>query len=328
VKSRHADVTKHHGIPYGEQLRRCLGGAIGWSILANDLYANDIIQSRASLLSYVFSTEVTGWHALQNRAHPNARASQKLLGDKRVFAETMVEEGFPVIQDFTQPTSDDPLRFSEQFRADQGAVFCKLNSGNQALHAFAAYWVDGKLKGRLQTGEILDTPAQVDDAWKTLASLGAAIVQPRLTNHPDVLAMSKSDRIANLRIITRGNRIGAATFTLYTSDEKGSEYWLDIQPDTGHPYLPADIYTAYHPKLDTIQPLADMAPQIIPFWDEICADSLRAHENEFDLWAIAWDWAITPDGPVLLEGNSGWGLQDWQLQSGSLLLPFEGKRNH
>jgi hypothetical protein len=292
------------------------------------LYTYKVIQTRSHLLSFIYSTETKGWHALQNRALPNACASQKLLGDKRVFAEKMAEKGFPVIRDLTQPTSDDPRYFSEQFRRDQGAVFCKLNTGNQALHAFAAYWADDGLKGHLQTGEPLRSATQVDEAWNTLTSHGTPIVQPCLTNHPKISAISSSDRIATLRVITRNQVIGAAEFTLYLSDEKDSAYWLVIEPDTGRGYLPNNIYPVHNPKRKQLGAITEAAPQVIPFWDQICSDSLRAHAEAFDLWAIAWDWAITPDGPVLLEGNSGWGLQDWQLQSGSLLVPFEGKLNH
>jgi hypothetical protein len=38
-----------------------------------------------------------------------------------------------------------------------------------------------------------------------------------------------------------------------------------------------------------------------------------------DVWAIAWDWVITPSGPVLLEGNSGWGTATPQMIQGGFL---------
>jgi hypothetical protein len=322
VKSRQAEVTTHYGIPYSEQLRRCLWGAIVWSIPSDDLYAYQVIQTRASLLGFIYSNETKGWHALQNKAHPNARKSQRLLGDKRAFATAMMAKGFPVVEECASPTVEDARPLSKQFSTDHKPIFCKLRQGNQALHAFAAYWDQGALRGHLQTGQALETEAQVDVAWNTLITQGAPVVQPCLRNHTAIAAASGSDRISNLRVITRGNCIGAATMTLYTSDNKGAAYWLDIEPDTGCPYLPTNIYPPHHPKLEQLQSLANNAPKIIPFWDQICADSLRAHAQEYDLWAIAWDWAITPDGPLLLEGNSGWGLQDWQLQSGSLFLPY------
>jgi hypothetical protein len=304
-------------------LRRCLWGAIGWSIFPNDLYTNQIIQSRGSLFDFIYSNETIGWHALHNRAHPNARAAQKLLSNKRVFADVMHANGFPVVQDFPSPNADDARSFAEQFLSDQGAVFCKLNSGNQALHAFAACWDKGQIRGHLQTGEALNNADDVNAAWDRLIAHGAPIVQPCLNNHPEIAAISRSDRIANLRIITRGNRIGAANIALFASDDIGYTFWMDIDLKTGRPFLPSSMYPVHHPKRQQYQTIVEDAPPIIPFWDQIREHSLRAHADHFDLWAIAWDWAVTPDGPILLEGNSGWGLQDWQLQDGSLLLPFD-----
>jgi hypothetical protein len=328
MKSRHADVTKHYGISYWEQLRQCLWGAISWSIPSNELYNYQVIQTRAPLLDFIYSNETKGWHALQNKTHPNARASQQLLGDKRAFSQHMTAQGFPVVAESVNPVFDTSRPFSDQFSTDHAPIFCKLRRGNQALHAFAAYMDQGHLKGHLQTGKALNTASEVAAAWDTLIAHGEPVVQPCLLNHQEIAAVTCSDRIANLRVVTRGGTVGAATMTLYTADETITTYWLDVEPVTGRPYLPIEIYPAYHPKLNVIQPLADKAPEIIPFWDEICAHSLRAHTEEFDLWAIAWDWAVTPDGPMLLEGNSGWGLQDWQLQSGSLLLPFDGDRQN
>jgi hypothetical protein len=291
--------------------------------MADDLYNYAVIQQRAPLLSYVYSNEIRGWHTLQNQSHTNARASQQLLGDKRAFAKHMTTKGYPVIDECANPTHLNDRPFSEQFKADQPSVFCKLRQGNQALHAFAANWIDGRLNGQLQTGEPLNTAVDVDAAWERLITHGEPIVQQCLRNHPEITPITGSPRIANLRVVTRGNSVGAATMTLYTSDQTNSAYWLDIEPDTGRPYLPTEMYPAHHPELKTILPFAEKAPEKIPFWDEISAYSLRAHNNEFDLWAIAWDWAVTPEGPMLLEGNAGWGLDDWQLQCGSLLLPYD-----
>ena len=47
VKLTHEEITKHYGISYCEQLCRCLGGAIGWLIPADDLYSYQVIQMRA-----------------------------------------------------------------------------------------------------------------------------------------------------------------------------------------------------------------------------------------------------------------------------------------
>lgn len=57
----------------------------------------------------------------------------------------------------------------------------------------------------------------------------------------------------------------------------------------------------------------------VPNWAALVTASERAHAAFPNVWAIAWDWVITPTGAVLLEGNSGWGTAMPQLLTGGLL---------
>ena len=45
----------------------------------------------------------------------------------------------------------------------------------------------------------------------------------------------------------------------------------------------------------------------------------RGHGCFPDMFAIAWDVAITDNGPIFLEGNTGFGLLAPQMLSGGLL---------
>ena len=42
----------------------------------------------------------------------------------------------------------------------------------------------------------------------------------------------------------------------------------------------------------------------IPYWDEVRAMCLSAMHRVPQVRFVAWDVAITPDGPVFIEGNS------------------------
>ena len=44
----------------------------------------------------------------------------------------------------------------------------------------------------------------------------------------------------------------------------------------------------------------------IPFWDEVKKLATYTHERIPELFTIGWDVVITPNGPMLLEGNDGW----------------------
>lgn len=45
----------------------------------------------------------------------------------------------------------------------------------------------------------------------------------------------------------------------------------------------------------------------IPFWNEAKELVISTHERIPELFTIGWDVAITPEGPMIVEGNDGWG---------------------
>ena len=56
----------------------------------------------------------------------------------------------------------------------------------------------------------------------------------------------------------------------------------------------------------------------IPFWKEANELVLSAHSFLPDIPTIGWDVAITPDGPILIEGNDNWEISGAQDTAGGL----------
>ena len=46
-----------------------------------------------------------------------------------------------------------------------------------------------------------------------------------------------------------------------------------------------------------------MAGMQLPFWDQVVDLGLNAHRALSKTPVVGWDIALTPDGPVLVEGN-------------------------
>lgn len=59
----------------------------------------------------------------------------------------------------------------------------------------------------------------------------------------------------------------------------------------------------------------------MPQWDQILELSLRAARVSPNLRSVGWDVALTPDGPVIIEGNPDWGLLLVQVHTHGLLQP-------
>ncbi|MEN6615271.1 MAG: sugar-transfer associated ATP-grasp domain-containing protein [Syntrophorhabdus sp.] len=63
----------------------------------------------------------------------------------------------------------------------------------------------------------------------------------------------------------------------------------------------------------------------IPHWDKVKRLAIRAQNIFCNIKAIGWDFAITPDGPTIIEGNIEWGTAGIQATNGGLLTPKNRK---
>jgi Sugar-transfer associated ATP-grasp len=75
--------------------------------------------------------------------------------------------------------------------------------------------------------------------------------------------------------------------------------WIDTHPDSGVRFVGLQL----------------------PFWSEVLQLCSRAARVLPNLRSVGWDVAITPDGPVLLEGNPDWDLPMVQVHTDGLLQP-------
>jgi hypothetical protein len=68
---------------------------------------------------------------------------------------------------------------------------------------------------------------------------------------------------------------------------------------------------SHHPR--TAHPIEGFE---VPQWDDVLALALRAQESLPQLKSAGWDIALTPDGPVVVEGNSSYALDILQVAYG------------
>lgn len=170
-----------------------------------------------------------------------------------------------------------------------------------------------------RNGETLDADGLSLRA-RTLAQDGPALLEERLWNHPGLVPLSTSGTLCTLRVVTLRFPSGEpeVLFVNFRMARGASEVdnvsaggiVAPVDPTSGVSgaalaLTVTDGVARVHP--DTGAPIEGFP---IPLFHEACALTLRAHATFPAFAFVGWDVALTPDGPVLLEGNTLWGLPE------------------
>ena len=152
----------------------------------------------------------------------------------------------------------------------------------------------------------------------------ALVVQPCLTNHPDVAELAL-DALATCRIITMINEAGApepviAIFRMAAvraavvdnMHRGGLAAPVDLVtgelgPASGYAVAGPAVRHRTHPVSG-----ATIAGRTLPGWDAVRQLAVDAHRQFLPRLLIGWDIALGPDGPVLVEGNEQPGVDGLQ----------------
>jgi len=151
----------------------------------------------------------------------------------------------------------------------------------------------------------------------------ACLVQPFIENHPAIAPVTNG-ALASLRIVTGMNERGEAEFVasliaLPQGARNSSVAGIlgSIDPENGlirKAALPGGEPVANHPDTGVLIPGIEL-----PFWQESVQLVCSAHARAFARFAfLGWDIALTQEGPLLLETNSGWGALFHQMLDGPL----------
>ncbi len=173
--------------------------------------------------------------------------------------------------------------------------------------------------GTLRSGEEELLPQE----WGERLSKSNCIVQPALWNHPAMRHLSNGAAVV-LRLVTVLERSGECTLigssvALPQGASESTVGALGGVPDLATGTLRkvslagADSLTV-HPDTGAV-----IVGSVLPCWAQCCDLVRRAHREAFGTFAsLGWDVVVTPDGPVLLEANSGWGTMGQQMDFGPL----------
>ncbi len=276
------------------------------------LYRFDDPAQRNDMHEYVYWNDLPALAALTELTAADNRDVQ----DKARFADICTQHGLPhapTLAVFERGKQEFP---AAPFFPDAPALWIKslrLKGGDGG-----AKWIrDGESYRNMRGDRVSAT------ALGELFRKQDCIVQPFIENHPAIAAVSNG-ALATLRIVTGINERGEAEFVTALMGLPHGAYetsagaiCCSLDRATGQircaTLLSGDPVTR-HP--DTGIPIVGV---VLPNWRNSVDLARCAHAGAFSRFPfLGWDIALTKDGPILLETNSGWGAIFHQTLDGPL----------
>lgn len=334
-------VEREEGISRRIQGLRILKLALFWCIPPWESYRYRLYRAPDAALDYVYDAETVAYHVWRSELLGLKADSLQRLQDKLRLADELARVGIPVVATLAVARECREISRLEALVKEHGRVFCKTNSGNQGLGAFSVWNTPDGIAGQTFGGASLPDAAAVEAAWRNLLAQDTALVQPYLENHPDLAPLAYNRETITVRFIsqwdTEPGEGGAACSCLSATLEvpagrtaHGDTFYviLPLHSETGAFLLPESKLIAEQAVRDAVLGIqaAVLALRRLPDWARLAALSYRAHAAFPDIRAIAWDWVPTLSGPVLLEGNTGWGTAALQARQGGLIASTRGGR--
>jgi glutathione synthase/RimK-type ligase-like ATP-grasp enzyme len=177
---------------------------------------------------------------------------------------------------------------------------------------------------RAAGGDPIDAEALAERV-RLRSKKGRLLVQPRLGNHPDLAALA-GDALSTVRIVTALNERGEveATDAVFKMAADGAfvdnfhhgglAASVDLVSGSLGRATGLDPNSGHHDRHPTRG--ATIEGTKLPMWEATLDLALCAHRLFPAQVLLAWDIAMTPKGPVLLEANGRPGFHMTQRASG------------
>jgi Sugar-transfer associated ATP-grasp len=276
------------------------------------LYGFNQPARREDIHEYVYWNDLPGFATLNARLGADNRDVQ----DKHRFAEICARIDLPHVPTLAVFERGKQIHPATPFKPDLPQIWTKalrLKGG-----AGGSKWIKDGDTYLDSSGRRMGAAKLADEFSKQ-----DCLVQPFVENHSDI-AQVTNGALASLRIVTGLNERAEAEFiaSLIALPHGARETHVaailcSIERETGRvrqAAFPNGRRVESHP--DTGLPCIGL---MLPFWQQSIELVQRAHATAFPRFAfLGWDVALTNEGPILLETNSGWGAIFHQMLDGPL----------
>jgi len=329
VSRNGAIVASREGHSRTWQARRVLELSLAYCISPQDIYRFRLYRDPSRVWEYVYIHETGAFHRWRGRSRDERPASLTLLQNKQRLSERLQDLGLPVARTLTVVPRGAAMDL-RPWLVRHHRLFCKPCHGARGEGAFRVEKIAGENRLRIRTfaGEVI-AESDVAEFMRRQTARDDYLIQPHLTNTAELACLTDSDEAITIRLITEQGAAGIKHYCGFieipteartdAGNKQQLYVCLPIDLEAGI-LLPLDEDRIWHSVIEITRSVQARAQGVaIPGWTELKNCALKAHGIFPDVHAIAWDFVITPDGPMLLEGNSGWGVRFLQVLYGGLL---------
>jgi hypothetical protein len=284
---------------------------------------------RQRIWSYVFDNEAAAFHRWRSGTTDTDEAT-KLLSDKQAFAEALTGIEIRVAETIRLLPAGSDWRSLPDTAGE--LQFCKPRVGSSARGVFRYSRTGDQLDAWQLNGQEIE-PDRVLEYIDARLGVEECIVQPLYENHPDLDNLAARPEAITLRLITEMHGESVVPYCAYLEVPvvgDSSAPYVPLTVDVGTGAITAIVFDYWRKpgqmlaeSLRTLELAADGV--IVPSWQELIDSANAAHRTAASVFAIAWDFVVTAQGPVLLEGNTTWSMIVPQQICGPLLASEEQK---
>lgn len=243
-----------------------------------------------------------------------------LLRDKYVFAIMMEGFGLPIPKTMGVATAEtffshkrkERMPLAEIVKEDMDVMFKPVTgSGGVGMHHIV-----------IKDGEVHKSgkPISIDELSALLGKERYLVQQFVAEQHKDMLSLF-SGSINTLRVTMLRDEKGEihllGVMCLMGAGDMTVSNWhyggviINVKPDG---YLNEYGYSNSLKRINRHPDTGAVFKEFkVPFYEEVIKLSYKAMESFYGLKTLGWDIAITPDGPIFIEGNDRWGLPAHQM---------------
>jgi hypothetical protein len=314
VAKRGNAVVKRSGIGRLRQGWDLLLLQLGYQIPFRGYYSNQLyrLENKHRIHDQFYHNSLPWIHDFSNRNNERLKSARQLMTDKIAFAAAVTQAGFPCVR--TLAVIGD---FSEAGAFFQKkSVFCKPCSASQSRDAFLLNYDprDHRYAAFPINGDPV-TEQETLNAFLRSKATSPMLVQELLTDHPKVVALSGSEQITTLRLVSGRFRDGT-TRAIYSQLEipgkkkgpDGRQYYK-IYPlefpglDVSRHWLGrVSASLEYDPALHVPGPVKQLVAKA-------CRMGVDCHKALFTTQSVGFDFALTGEGPVFIEANYNWDIE-------------------